>query len=83
MKALSSSEGLASHPNKNSNNRKIESVRGTMGRANRRELLLFPLPIVPLAIFFLQPSLQYKEDSAEERVVKDKITSFYQTNMSP
>ena len=37
---LSSAEAPAGYPNKNSNNRKIESARGTIGRGKRRE----PLP---------------------------------------
>ena len=37
---LSSAEAPAGYPNKNSNNRKLESARGTMGRGKRRE----PLP---------------------------------------
>ena len=39
-KALSSAEAPAGYHSKNSNNRKIESARGTMGRGKRRE----PLP---------------------------------------
>ena len=43
----------ARHPNKNSNNQKIESARGTMGRGKRRSFSsLFPLPIVPSALSF-------------------------------
>ena len=58
VKALSSAEAPARHPNKNSNNRQIESARGTMGRGKRRELLLFPLPTVPRALSFsLSPVL--------------------------
>ena len=50
---LFSAEAPAGYPNKNSNNRKIESARGRMG-------CLFP---------FLQPiqSVRYKEASAETR----------------
>ena len=45
------------HPNKNSDNRKIASAWGTMGRGNRAlygrsSLPLFPLLIVPLANSF-------------------------------
>ena len=41
---------------KKSNNRKIESARGTMGRGKRRELSsLFPLPIVPRSFSFSSP----------------------------
>ena len=57
--SLSSAEALAGYPFKNSNNRKIESARGTMGRGKRREGLssFFPLPIVPRALSFFLPSL--------------------------
>ena len=44
--------------NKNSNNQKIESARGTMGRGKRPARF----------IFFLPASLRHKEESAEERV---------------
>ena len=41
---------------KKSNNRKIESARGTMGRGKRRELSsLFPLPIAPRSFSFSSP----------------------------
>ena len=71
--SLSSAEASARYPYKNSNNRKIESARGTMGREKRRGGLcsFFPLPIVPCALsfLFLSPvSPQHKEDSAEEIV---------------
>ena len=45
-------------PIKNSNNRKIVSTRGTIGRGKKRELPLFLPPILPRALtFFLLPSL--------------------------
>ena len=51
---LSSAKASAGYPSKNSNNEKIESSRGTMGRGKKRErglasalASLFPLPIVP------------------------------------
>ena len=45
-------------PIKNSNNRKIVSARGTMGRGKKRELPLFLPPILPRALtVFLLPSL--------------------------
>ena len=45
-------------PMKNSNNRKIVSARGTIGRGKERELPLFLPPILPRALtFFLLPSL--------------------------
>ena len=52
--SLSSAEAPARYPYKNSNNRKIESARGTMGREKRRGGLssFFPLPIVPCALSF-------------------------------
>ena len=44
---------------KRSNNRKIESARGMMGREKRRELSsLFPLPIVPRSFSFSSPDSQ-------------------------
>ena len=49
---LSSAKASAWYPNKNSNNEKIESPRGTMGRGKMRKRglsSLFPLPIVPRA----------------------------------
>ena len=49
---LSSVKASAGYPNKNSNNEKIESPRGTMGRGKMRKRgpsSLFPLPIVPRA----------------------------------
>ena len=49
---LSSAKASAGYPNKNSNNEKIESPRGTMGRGRMRKRglsSLFPLPIVPRA----------------------------------
>ena len=56
MKPLSSAEAPAGYPNKNSNNRKIESARGTMGRGKRRERS-FPFPLCPARPLFrsLQP----------------------------
>ena len=48
--AVSSAEALTGYPNENSNDQKIESTRGTMGRGKRR--LLFPLPIEPRALSF-------------------------------
>ena len=57
--SLSSAEASAGYPYKNSNNGKIESARGTMGRGKRRGGLssFFPLPIVPRALSFFLPSL--------------------------
>ena len=52
------SKSTAGYPNKNSNNRKIVSARGTIGRGEKRELPLFLPPILPRALtFFLLPSL--------------------------
>ena len=55
--SLSPAEAPARYSYKNSNNRKIESARGTMGRGKRREGLssFFPLPIVPRALSFFSP----------------------------
>ena len=48
--------GIPVKKKKRSNNRKIESARGTMGRGKRRELSsLFPLPIVPRSFSFSSP----------------------------
>ena len=57
--SLSSAEAPARYPCKNSNNRKIESARGTMRRGKRRGGLssFFPLPIAPRALSFFLPSL--------------------------
>ena len=52
------SKSTAGYPNKNSNNRKIVSARGKMGRGKKRELPLFLPPILPRALtFFFLPSL--------------------------
>ena len=56
---LSSAEAPAGYPNKNSNNGKIESPRGTMGRGKRREPLFsrcFPFPSCPARFLFVSPS---------------------------
>ena len=55
--SLSPAEAPARYPYKNSNNRKIESARGTMGRGKRWGGLssFFPLPIVPRALSFFSP----------------------------
>ena len=58
--SLSSAEASAGYPYKNSNNRKIESARGTMARGKRREGLssfLSPSHRAPCAFFFFLPSL--------------------------
>ena len=48
------------YPNKNSNNRKVKSARGMMGRGKRRELFLFPLcHRSPRAFFFPLSSPPY------------------------
>ena len=69
---LSSAKDPAGYPDKNSNNRKIESAQGTMGRGKSGSeafLLSFPFPSSPARFLFLslQSSLQYQEASAEER----------------
>ena len=57
--ALSSADAPARYLNKNSNNRKIGSPRGTMGRGKRREPLfsLSPSHPAPRALYFFLPSL--------------------------
>ena len=93
-------EAPAGYPNKNSNNRKTESARGTMGRGKRRESLpynafkmapnfffflsfffffSFPFPSSPARFLFssLQPSLRYKEASAENRVPSRYLWVFF------
>ena len=47
----------AGYPNKDSNNRKIESARGTKGRRKRQESLLLssPFPSCPARFLFLSP----------------------------
>ena len=56
------------YPNKNSNNQKIESARGTMGGGKNLASSLSPSHCPPRAFFFLSPaSLRYKEASAEAR----------------
>ena len=61
VKALSSAEAPARHPNKNSNNRKIESARGTMGRAKRPKWAssLCPSHCPPRDFFFPLSSPPY------------------------
>ena len=62
------------------NNRKIEGERGTMGRGKRRELSIFPLPIVSRALSFpFSPaSLRHKEASVEGGVESSfKYVSHY------
>ena len=71
---------LAGYPNRNNSNRKIEGARGTMGRGKRRELSLFPLPIVSRALSFpFSPaSLRHKEASVEGGVESSfKYVSHY------
>ena len=64
--SLSSAEAPAGPFNKNSNNRKRASARGTIGRGKR--LLFFPFPLCRARfLFFLPASLRRKEVSAEER----------------
>ena len=63
---LTCAEASARYPNKNNNNRKIESARGTMGRGeNWASLPLFPFPSpASRFLFFLSPaSLRHKEAS--------------------
>ena len=47
-----SAEAPAGYPNKNSNNRKIESARGTMGRGKNLSSSLFPSHCPPRVFFF-------------------------------
>ena len=54
---LFSVEAPAGYPNKNSNNRKIESARGTMGRGKNLASSLSPSHCSPRAFFFLFSSL--------------------------
>ena len=69
---LSSAEAPAGYPNKNSNNEKIESARGTReeGKGGKTPVFSLPLPIVPpaLSFSFSPASLRHKKASAEERV---------------
>ena len=57
--SLTSAEAPARSPYKNSNNRKLESARGTMGRGKRQGRLssFFPFPSCPARFFFSLPSL--------------------------
>ena len=56
----SSPEAPAGYPNKNSNNGKIESARGTMGRGKRRKSLLsFPNPSPSVRFLSLPPQPPY------------------------
>lgn len=51
--SLSCAEAFARYPNKNNNNWKIDSARGTMGRGEKWAWLpLFSLPIIPRALSF-------------------------------
>ena len=64
--SLSWAEASARYPNKNNNNWKIDSARGTMGRGEKwASLPLFSLPIVPARFLFsLSPAtLRHKEAS--------------------
>ena len=73
--ALSSAEAPAGCPNKNNNNGKMESAGGMMGRGKRREGLssLFPLPIVPRALYFSsQPPYDKKRPALQRGEWVDK-----------
>ena len=65
--SLSSAEAPAGCLNKNSNNGKIESARGTMGRGNRVEPLfsLSSSHRAPRAFFFSPASLRHREQRRE------------------
>ena len=74
--------GPARHPNKNSNNQKIESARGTMGRGKRRELLFSfsPSHRAPRALFFFLPRPPYNAKrplrgrEAKQRNLKQSVS---------
>ena len=80
--ALSSAEAPARHPNKNSNNQKIESARGTMGRGKRRELLFSfsPSNRAQRALFFFLPQPPYNAKrplrgrEAKQRNLKQSVS---------
>ena len=72
----------ARHPNKNSNNQKIESARGTMGRGKRRELLFSfsPSNRAQRALFFFLPQPPYNAKrplrgrEAKQRNLKQSVS---------
>ena len=64
-----------------SNNRKITSARGAMGRGKRRALRLFSLPIVPQRAFF-NPSPQPPYDTKRHLRRREGQSTFSQLNPS-
>ena len=74
---LSSAEAPAGYPNNDSNNRKTESARGTMGRRKRREFLLLssPFPSCPARFLFLFPRPPYDTKESLSKGVFERRTS--------
>ena len=64
------SKSTAGYPNKNSNNRKIVSARGTIGRGKNGSFLSFSLPSCParLLFSFFPASLRHRDLCGGERV---------------
>ena len=67
----------AGYPNKNSNDRKIESARGTMRRRKRRESLLLSsrFPSCPARFLFLSPRPPYDTKESLSKGVFERRTS--------
>ena len=74
---LSSAEAPAGYPNNDSNNRKTESARRTMGRRKRRESLLLssPFPSCAERFLFLSPRPPYDTKESLSKGVFERRTS--------
>ena len=74
---LSSAEAPAGYPNNDSNNRKTESARRTMGRRKRRESLLpsSSFPSRPARFLFLSPRPHYDTKESLSKGVFERRTS--------
>ena len=73
---LSSAEAPAGYPNNDSNNRKTESARRTMGRRKRRESLLpsSSFPSRPARFLFLSPRPHYDTKESLSKGVFERRT---------
>ena len=72
---LFSVEAPAGYPNTNSNNRKIESARGTMGRGKNLACSLSPSHCPPCAFFF--PFLQPPYDTKRPLRRRERMSYFW------
>ena len=70
-----SAEAPAGYPNKNSNNRKTESARGTMGRGKKPRFFSFPFPLSPACLLF--PFLQPPYDTKRPLRRRERMSCFW------